>query len=195
MDQNKLSLELGYLGVPSGVSKTIPEPTLHLAQAIHLSCTDTNTILERTETRFDMTHVTKELHRVCPKRFMSLRYVLYKLCTYLASGLALSLNRPKRASTWASLPRSSIRFIQNKSRAYGMFGINRAPILERHQHRLQTDRNEIRHDPHHLRVPSSASKMVSEPMVCSVQIMHLSYTDTNMISKQNEMRFHTTHVT
>jgi hypothetical protein len=76
-----------------------------------------------------------------------------------------------------------------------MFGTNHAPILQQHQHHLQTDRNEIRHDPRHLQVPSSASKMVSEPMVCSVQIVHLSYTDTNTISKQTEMRFHMIHVT
>jgi hypothetical protein len=39
------------------------------------------------------------------------------------------------------------------------------------------------------------SKTFSEQMVCSVQTMHLSCTDTNTISKQSKMRFHTTHVT
>jgi hypothetical protein len=39
------------------------------------------------------------------------------------------------------------------------------------------------------------SKMISEPMVCLVKIVHLSYTDTNIVSKPTKMRFHMTHVT
>jgi hypothetical protein len=99
MDQNKLTLEPRHLGVPSISAKRIPEPMVHLVQSVHLSCTDTNTIFKRTETRFDMIHVTKELHRVCPKRFTSQLYVQCKPCTYLALRLELSPNGPKRAST------------------------------------------------------------------------------------------------
>jgi hypothetical protein len=36
--------------------------------------------------------------------------------------------------------------------------------------------------------------MISMPMVCSVQTVHLSCTDTNIVSKQTKTRFHTTHV-
>jgi hypothetical protein len=85
------------------------------------------------------------------------------------------------------------------------------------------DQNEIPHDPRHLIVLSSVSKMIFEPVVCSAQnhahdphlvgvrsgafkiisvptirlaqIVHLSQTDTNTISKRNEMRFHMTLVT
>jgi hypothetical protein len=46
-----------------------------------------------------------------------------------------------------------------------------------------------------LGVPSSVSKTISMPMVCSVQTVHLSCTDTNTASKRTEKRFHTTHVT
>ena len=46
--------------------------------------------------------------------------------------------------------------------------------------------NEIPHDPHHLGVPSGASKMISEPMVRLAQTVHLSYIDTNTISKRTE---------
>jgi hypothetical protein len=46
-------------------------------------------------------------------------------------------------------------------------------------------------EPHHLGVPSSASKMISMPMVC---LVHLYCTHTNTVSKQTKMRFHTTHV-
>ena len=44
---------------------------------------------------------------LCPKRFLSLWYVWRKPCTYLASNLALSPNRTKQASTWASSRRST----------------------------------------------------------------------------------------
>jgi hypothetical protein len=56
-----------HLGVPSGVPKMISEPMVHLGQIVHLTCIDTNTISERTKTRFHMAHVTKDLHWVHPK--------------------------------------------------------------------------------------------------------------------------------
>jgi hypothetical protein len=75
----RLSVEPHHLGVPSGVSKTISEPVVHLAQTVHKSCTKTNTVSKWTKTRFHMTHVTLEFYRVRPKRFMSLWYVQCKL--------------------------------------------------------------------------------------------------------------------
>jgi hypothetical protein len=63
---------------------------------------------------------------------LRLWYVWRKPCTYLASRLALSPNRPKWASTWVSSPRSTIRCIQNDFLANGMFGAKQAPILHRH---------------------------------------------------------------
>ena len=56
-------------------------------------------------------------------------------------------------------------------------------------------RNELPLEPRHLLVPSSASKMISKPMVHLVQTMHISCIDTNNVSKQKEARFHMTHVT
>jgi hypothetical protein len=44
MDQNEHPLEPCHLGVPSGASKTIFMSMVQLAQTMHLSCTDTNTI-------------------------------------------------------------------------------------------------------------------------------------------------------
>jgi hypothetical protein len=58
MDQNEHPLEPRHLGVPSGAFKTISEPAVRLAQTVHLSYIDTNTISKRTEMRFHMTHVT-----------------------------------------------------------------------------------------------------------------------------------------
>jgi hypothetical protein len=48
---------------------------------------------------------------------------------------------------------------------------------------------------HHLGLPSGASKMISEPMVCLAHIVHLSCTDTNTVTKQKEVRFNMTYVT
>jgi hypothetical protein len=79
------------------MSKMISEQMLCSGQTKHLSCTDTNTVSKQTKTRFHTTHVTYEFHQVHPKLFMSLRYVQCKPCTYLASRIALSLNRPNRA--------------------------------------------------------------------------------------------------
>jgi hypothetical protein len=38
--------------------------------------------------------------------------------------------------------------------------------------RLQMDRNELPLEPRHLGVPSGASKMIYEPMVCLAQTVH-----------------------
>jgi hypothetical protein len=111
-NRNELSLQPHHRGVPSGASKTIFEPLVRLAQTVHLSCTDTNTVSKR-KVRFHMTRVTKEFHRVCPKWCPSLWYVRCKPCNYLASRLALSPNGPKRAFTCASSPWSTISWVQN----------------------------------------------------------------------------------
>jgi hypothetical protein len=47
----------------------ISEPMLCLVQTVHLSCTDTNTFTKWIKTRFHITHVTFEFHRVRPKQF------------------------------------------------------------------------------------------------------------------------------
>ena len=56
--RNKLTLELRHLVVPSSASKTISVPMVLVAQTMHLSCTDANTIYKQKEARFHMTHVT-----------------------------------------------------------------------------------------------------------------------------------------
>jgi hypothetical protein len=53
-----LPLEPRHIRLPSGASKTITEPMVHLARIMHPSCTDTNTVSKQTEMRFDMTHIT-----------------------------------------------------------------------------------------------------------------------------------------
>jgi hypothetical protein len=46
------------LGVLLGVSKTISDPTVRLAQTVLLSYTNSNTVSEQTDSRFHMTHIT-----------------------------------------------------------------------------------------------------------------------------------------
>jgi hypothetical protein len=87
MDRNKLLFEPRHLGVPFGASKMISEAVVHLAQTVHLSCTETNTVSKRTKTSFHLSLVTKEDHLVHPKQFLSLWYVWRKPCTYDAPKL------------------------------------------------------------------------------------------------------------
>jgi hypothetical protein len=104
--------------------------------------------------------------------------------------LALSPNRPKRASTSAMTPSSTNRCVQN-----GFRGVGRLPILHQHKHHVQMDRNRIPHDTYHLVVPSGASKMIPEPMVRSAEIVHLSCVKISTISKQTKTSFYLSLVT
>jgi hypothetical protein len=53
----------------------------------------------------------------------------HKSCNYLAPTLTLCPNGLKWDSTLPTSPNSSIEFIRNDFRAYGMFSANRAPIV------------------------------------------------------------------
>jgi hypothetical protein len=88
----ELLLEPRLWWVPSGVPKMISDRMVHFLQTVHLSCTDTNTVCKQKADRFDMTHVTLGFQRGRPKRFLSIWYVWRKLCTYIASRIALSPN-------------------------------------------------------------------------------------------------------
>jgi hypothetical protein len=129
------------------------------------------------------------------KWFLSLCYIWRKPCSYLAPTRTLSPKGPKWDSTWPMSPRSSIGCVQNDFRAYGTFSANRAPILRQDLHYLQIDRIELSLDPSHLEVSLGASKMISEHMVCFAQTVHLSCTDTNIVSKCAKTKFHMTHIT
>jgi hypothetical protein len=112
---NRAPLVPRDLGVPSGASKMIYEPMVHLIhqvrpkmifkpmvrlrQTVHLSCIQISTISNWAESSFHLSLVTKEYHRVHIKRFLSRWYVRCKPCTYLAPTLTLSLNGLKRDST------------------------------------------------------------------------------------------------
>jgi hypothetical protein len=102
--------------------------------------------------------------------------------------ISIMSNELSQASTWASLPKSTIRCVQNDF--YGMFSTNHAPTMHRHQHCLQMDQKEIPQDPRHLRVPSAASKMTSKAMVHSSQTVHLPCVRMSYIFERSRSSFH-----
>jgi hypothetical protein len=67
--------------------------------------------------------------------------------------------------------------------------------LHRHYHCLQTDQNEILHDPCHIGDPPAASKTIFKPKVCSTKIVHISCVKISTISKWTESSFHLSLVT
>jgi hypothetical protein len=108
-DRTELLVEPRHLGVPSSASKTISMPMICSLETVHLSCTDTNIVSKRTKMRFHTTYVTYEFHRVRPKLFMSLWYVQYKPCTYLASRLAVSpMDRTELHQTFISTDANNV---------------------------------------------------------------------------------------
>ena len=91
---NEIPHDPSHLGVPSGASKMISDPIVCSTQTMHRSCVKISTISKRTKTRFQLSFITYEYHRVRPKRYLSQWYVWRKLCSYLALTLAPSPNRP-----------------------------------------------------------------------------------------------------
>jgi hypothetical protein len=130
-NRNELPFDSHHLGVSSGVSKTISEPMVHLAQTVHLSCTETNTISKWIKTSLHLSLVTQDYHLVHPKQFLRLWYIWCKLCTYHAPKLTLSLKGSKCGSTWPTSPRSSIGCVHNGFWSYGTFDANCGSILHR----------------------------------------------------------------
>ena len=153
---------------------------VYLAQTMHQSCTETNTISKRTKSRFQITHVIKKVYLVCSNWFMSIWYVPCKPCTYLASRLALYPNRPNWAFTLAPLPRSTspkwvliLWCIRSKPCTYFAPKLTQSPNISKQNP----------YDTRHLGVPSGASKLISKHMVCSMQTVHQSCIKIRTISK------------
>jgi hypothetical protein len=189
-DRNELPPEPRHLGVPSGASKMISNPMVHLSKPCTYLAQDANSIFKWTKTRSDMTHVTKGFYRVRPKWFSSLWYVQHN-----ASRLALSPNSLNRASTWASSTWSTIGSVQNDFLTLWYIWHKPwtylAPTLTLSWNRPKQDSTWATSPG----VPSTSSKMISKPMVRLVQTMHLSCIDANTISKWTETRFAMTHIT
>ena len=132
-----------------------------------------------------MTHITLEFHRVCPKQYLSLWYGERKPCTYLTSTLTPSPNGLKvipHDPHHLGVPSGASKMISEPMVRLA----NPCTYLTSTLTPSPNGPNEIPHDPRHLGVPLGASKMISEPMVCLAQTVHLSYINTNTISKRTE---------
>jgi hypothetical protein len=158
-------------------------------------CTDTSTVSKWTKTRFHMTHVTYEFHRVRPKLYIRIWLIPCNQCTYLVSRLALSPNGPNRAPPdprHLEVPSGASKMIYEP-----MVRLTQTEHLSCTNANTvsKTDRNEISHDPRHLGVPSGASNTISEPTVCSTQTVHQSCVKGSIISKWTKPSFHLSLVT
>jgi hypothetical protein len=169
-----------HLGVPSGKCKMISKPMVRSMHTMHYFAS--RLALSPNGLSFHLSLSTSGYRRVSPNWFLSRWYIWCKPCTDLAPTVTLSPKREKWDSTWPTSPKGSIGCVQNDFWANGTFHANRAPILHQDYHYLLKDRNEVPLEPRHLVVPSGVSKMISEPMVCLGQTMHLSCTDTNTVS-------------
>jgi hypothetical protein len=107
-NRNELPLDQRHQEVPSRVPVKISMPVVHLAQTVHLSCVEINTISKRSETSVHLTNVTWKYHRVWLKSFPFRWYIRRKSYTYLTPRLTLLPIGPKRPSTWPMSPRSTI---------------------------------------------------------------------------------------
>ena len=109
--------------------------------------------------------------------------------------IILSLNGPKRASSWPTSCRSTIGCVQKRFLRLWYVWHEQCTYLAPIPTLCPNRRNEIPHDPRHLGVPLRASKTISLPMVRSVQTVHLSYIKICTISKQTEMSFNLSLIT
>jgi hypothetical protein len=84
---------------------------VHLAQTVHLSWVKNSTISRRIKMSFLLSLITKEYHRVHPKRLLNLWYVWCKSCTYLVSMVCLTQTmHPSCSGTNTISEQSKTRF-------------------------------------------------------------------------------------
>jgi uncharacterized protein YjfI (DUF2170 family) len=111
-----------------GMFSTIRAPILHRQQ--HYLQMDQNEILH------DPCHLgASGASKAISKNLVRSSQTMHLSCVKIST-ISNELNQ---VSTWALSPRSNIGRVQNDFWAYGMFSINHAPILNRHQHYLQMD--------------------------------------------------------
>ena len=137
------------------------------------------------QTRFHMTDVTKEFHRVRPNRYLSQWYVKNNPCTCVTSTLTPFANGPNEIP---QDPRHlEVASGASKTISEPMICLAQTVHLSyMNTNTISNGTNMIPQDPHHLGAASSASKTISEPMVPLAQTVHLSYVNTNTISKRTE---------
>jgi hypothetical protein len=110
-------------------SQMISELTVHSVQTVHLSWIKISPVSNRTETRFQLSLVTKEYQLVRPKWFLRLWNISRKPCTYLAlklTPLQTDQNEVPFEPCHPEVPSGASKTI---FLAYGTYGANHAPIM------------------------------------------------------------------
>ena len=136
-------------------------------------------------TRFHMTHVTNEFHRVRPKQYLSLWYVYHKPCTYLKSTLTPSPSGPKE------IPRDP-RHLGHPSGASKMISepmVHLAQTVHQSYINTNTISKRTKRDSTWPTSPRSSIGCVQNNIWAFgtlMQTVHLSYINTNTISKRTE---------
>jgi hypothetical protein len=184
-DRNDIRHDSCHLGVPSGASNTISEPTVRSTQTMDQSC--------RTELPLKPHHlgVPSGTSKMFSKQMVCSVQTVLLSCTN--TNTVSKCTKTRFHTTHVTYEFHQVRpkpymmywYVQCKPCSYlasrfalSTNGPNRAPL-----------------DPRHLGVPSVVSKLICEPMVHLTQTEHLSCTNANTVSKHIETRFYMTHIT
>jgi hypothetical protein len=182
MDQNEIPHDPSHLVVTSGASKMIFEQMVHATQSVHLSCVKISAISKRMEFELPLEPrylgVPSGASKMISKHMVRLAQPMHLCCVKIS-------NIPKQNETSIHLSLIIQAYIQCKMCTYLLPRLTLSPNRPK----------QIPHDPSRLGVTSSASKMISEPMVRSTRIVHLLSVKISTISKRNEMSIHMSPIT
>jgi hypothetical protein len=168
----------------------ISMPLVLSAQTMHLSCVEINTISKQTKTRFHLTHITLEYHRVCPKWFPCVLYVRHKSCTEINTIFKQTKMRFHLIHVTYEYHRVCLKWFTSLWYVHRKSCTNLAPSLT-----LSPNGSKWALLDPHTWVYKGAPEMVSTPMVHLAQIVRLSCAEINTISKWTKTSFYLTHVT
>jgi hypothetical protein len=158
---------------------------------MHLSCVKVSTICEWTELSFEPRRqwVTSSASETIYEPMAHFAQTVH----LFALKLTLSPNKKKRDSTWPTSPRVPLgaskwflsqSYVRHKCFTYLASWLALSPNGSSYHLSLVTSEYHRVHP-----------KMISEPMVCLVQTVHLSCCDPNTVSKWKEVTFQMTHIT
>jgi len=163
-------------------------------QTVQLSCIKISIISEQTKSSLHLSIFNYEYHLMRLKWFLSLWCIRRKPCTNLLPKHTLSLNETEARFHMTHIIKDlylvrpnwflTISYVACKPCIYLA---SRLALSPNRPNRAFTwapwPRSEIPYNTCHLGVPSGASKLISEHMVCSMQIVHLCWIKISTISK------------
>jgi hypothetical protein len=160
---------------------------------MYLSWVKISAISKRTKTSFHLSHVGVPLgpSKMIPEPMVCSVQIMHLSCTDTNTV-------SKRTETRFDVTHVTLELHRVRPKWFpSLWYVQRTPCtyLASRLALYLVDRNELPLEPRHLGVPSGASKMISDPMVCLAQTMHLSCSNTNAISERTETRFHLSRIT